>query len=54
MRPAVTFPLARGGGARVVVRIISRAAAYHPSESSQPIRDESKVQSGNASGVSGS
>ena len=45
---------ARGGGARVVVRIISLRRRHRPSESSQEIRDESKVQSGKASGVSGS
>ena len=54
MCPAVVFPLARGGGARLVVRIILLGWRQRPSESSQLIRDESEVQSGRASGVSGS
>ena len=44
----------RGGGARVAVRIILLGWGQRPSESSQPSRDESEVQSGRASGVSGS
>ena len=44
----------RGGGARVAVRIILLGWGQRPSESSQPSRDESEVQSGKASGVSGS
>ena len=44
----------RGGGARVAVRIILLGWGHRPSESSQPSRDESRVQSGRASGVSGS
>ena len=44
----------RGGGARVAVRIILLGLGQRPSESSQLSRDESEVQSGRASGVSGS
>ena len=44
----------RGGGARVAVRIILLCWGQCPSESSQATRDESCVQSGRASGVSGS
>jgi integrase len=44
---------AGGGGTRVAVRIIL-GWGQCPSESSQPGRDESRVQSGRVSGVSGS
>ena len=54
MCPAVVFLLVGAGGARVAVRIILAGWGQRPSESSQPIRDESEVQSGKASGVSGS
>jgi len=54
MRPVGVFRLAGAGSAGVLVRIILVGRRQRPSESSQPIRDGSKVQSGKTPGVSGS
>ena len=53
MRPVGLLWLVRLLAGGLVVRIML-GRSQRPSESSQPIRDGSEVQSGNTSGVSGS
>ncbi len=53
MRPARAVCVVRALPSVVSVRIIRVGWGQRPSESSQLIRDESRVQSGKASGVSG-
>ena len=54
MRPVGVFAAGGGRAGGVFVRIILAGRCQRPSESSQPIREVSEVQSGRTSGVSGS